>query len=422
MDYTDKSYIEEGLGRFISQPTISLMLNDIRVLPITSDPTREDSDGDRIADRYDPHKLLAIDVDTPCLYDNTIRGAENHVLVTDGTGNAYICANCDIEPLPSPETEDRENLSDDDYMTVQVLLSIYRYFIQIQDYLSADAIYASIEKIRYYNTLNGRKYSCSDEQGSYYSPIEYKYIANENDYYITIDVLDTTYHNLHINNIVTAISFVGDILLLSIPTENLAQKLISLTAGIVFSFIKEAYCSYIENREISWPTFFESIIPTIVDIHLKEGFTCSTVMLSSYVNKLAVYNFSDSSDNVGAIYKDYCAKVTIKGNVGEKVFSYSAKQLDLNSAVSLCVYKANELPSEEFYTNNTAVVLYEMKEWSEIQYFYKNTVILNQSDLNYFDCEWIWGIVGRYYQKMNTSSNEFYWEWWDERTGRPYES
>ncbi len=422
MDYTELSYVEEGLNRFLGAYNVTNLLGDIRVLPISSDPTHADSDGDGIADEYDPHKLLAIDIDTPCLYNDNIHGAENHILISDGTGNAYICANCDMAPLAAPETEDRENLSDDDYMTVQVLLSIYRYFIQIQDYSSADSIYASIDKIRYYKTLTGKQYSCSDQKGDYYSPILYKFIDNENDYYITIDVLDTTYHNRHINNIMTATFFVGDILLLCIPTTTLASKLICSVAGITFAFIKEAYYSYIDEREFSIPVFIESIIPTVVDIHFKEGFVCSSLMLSSYINKLAVSNFTDSNDRTGAIYKDYCVEITIKGNAGEKTFSYSAKQIDLNSAPSLNVYKANELPEDNFYLSNTAVVLYEMREWSEIQYFYKNTLFFRESDMQYYDYERIWGIVGCYYQKMNTSGYKFYWEWWDERTNQLYES
>lgn len=105
MDYTDKSYVEEGLGRFISQPTISLMLNDIRVMPITSDPTREDSDGDGIIDKYDPNKLKTGDINTMCLYSKELPlynndDIGNHYLVCISQTERYNnlrCVNCNYE-------------------------------------------------------------------------------------------------------------------------------------------------------------------------------------------------------------------------------------------------------------------------------------------------------------------------------------
>lgn len=105
MDYTDKSYVEEGLGRFISQPTISLMLNDIHVMPITSDPTREDSDGDGIIDKYDPNKLKTGDINTMCLYSKELPlynndDIGNHYLVCVSQTERYNnlrCVNCNYE-------------------------------------------------------------------------------------------------------------------------------------------------------------------------------------------------------------------------------------------------------------------------------------------------------------------------------------
>ena len=139
MDYTDKSYVEEGLGRFISQPTISLMLNDIRVMPITSDPTREDSDGDGIIDKYDPNKLKTGDINTMCLYDYEynkkvmehyyVRGN----LIHDNLFRICYCINCnDKKRVPEyyedhyyinyPVTDDVSNNNNDfEYVPSDVL-------------------------------------------------------------------------------------------------------------------------------------------------------------------------------------------------------------------------------------------------------------------------------------------------------------
>lgn len=191
MDYSDKSYVEEGLGRFISQPTISLMLNDIRVMPITSDPTREDSDGDNINDRLDPHKLIGTDIYTPCIDDNGKYGVENHLLKfhTNSDGiRSYYCQNCDYEVV-APEEEDIVNLYYDDYLIIVALEKMHTLVLNNGDLINANIIYSSIDRIRMIRAIH--KYSYCDSNGDYVSPLNIC-IDESNDYYIHINSYETT--------------------------------------------------------------------------------------------------------------------------------------------------------------------------------------------------------------------------------------
>ncbi|MBE6889737.1 MAG: hypothetical protein E7485_06960 [Ruminococcaceae bacterium] len=58
MDYTELSYVKEGLNRFLGAYNVTNLLGDIRVLPISSDPTSEDGDGDGYIDTIDEDRLI----------------------------------------------------------------------------------------------------------------------------------------------------------------------------------------------------------------------------------------------------------------------------------------------------------------------------------------------------------------------------
>ncbi len=175
MDYTDKSYVEEGLGRFISQPTISLMLNDIRVMPITSDPTREDSDGDGIDDLYDPHKLLANDINTPCLYNSTV-GIDDHNFEAffDGSIEYLYCENCSLT-IKHPSAQDAEVLNYSSLVAVNFLQSIYDFWANSGNIEMSELVYRVIDSIR--EKQKKWSYDYCDSNGKYVSPMAYCYTS-----------------------------------------------------------------------------------------------------------------------------------------------------------------------------------------------------------------------------------------------------
>ncbi|MBD5104150.1 MAG: hypothetical protein HDT47_04705 [Ruminococcaceae bacterium] len=104
MRFVECSYVEEGLERFQSDYGINFgaAIAGARVLPILSDPTRIDSDGDGIDDLIDPRKLDSSDIKTNCLYkscfdDYDDNDAFNHnyeFLKQDGNYRVCVCINC----------------------------------------------------------------------------------------------------------------------------------------------------------------------------------------------------------------------------------------------------------------------------------------------------------------------------------------
>lgn len=96
--------------------------------------------------------------------------------------------------------------------------------------------------------------------------------------------------------------------------------------------------------------------------------------------------------------------------------------MDLNSDFELQVYKTNEIANEEFHIANYSVILFE-EEWTAMNYPYKNAIELFQSDLHYEKKDYarLFSLIGGYYSKMNTDTNIFYWQKFNERTGELYE-
>ena len=141
MNYSEASYVVEALDRLQSElgkdfgSAIALQ----NIMPISSDPTQEDSDGDGIIDKYDPNKLKTGDINTMCLYDYEynkkvmehyyVRGN----LIHDNLFRICYCINCnDKKRVPEyyedhyyinyPVTDDVSNNNNDfEYVPSDVL-------------------------------------------------------------------------------------------------------------------------------------------------------------------------------------------------------------------------------------------------------------------------------------------------------------
>ena len=84
MSFAECFYVEEGLERFLGDHVKSYgaMIAEARVLPIRSDPTREDSDEDGLLDaapQYYNDKMIAPKDNTPLKYDGPKGAWSNHV-------------------------------------------------------------------------------------------------------------------------------------------------------------------------------------------------------------------------------------------------------------------------------------------------------------------------------------------------------
>ncbi len=104
---TDKDGLSDGdeVGKLYRDTSIPLstpiqdMVFKFR-FDVTSNPTKGDSDEDGIMDKYDPHKFLKIDVETPCLYGEYDPDDVNihHMVKQKSEGESlvvsYRCSNC----------------------------------------------------------------------------------------------------------------------------------------------------------------------------------------------------------------------------------------------------------------------------------------------------------------------------------------
>lgn len=124
ISFAEKPYAEDGLSRFKAahwvsgmpstafEQCIAYVVSSTYVLPIFSDPTKKDSDGDEIDDKYDPHALNMIDSESVCIYSENkelLTDDKYHLLkrVTEVNGaSKYVCINCGYtRPVYSAEYE-----------------------------------------------------------------------------------------------------------------------------------------------------------------------------------------------------------------------------------------------------------------------------------------------------------------------------
>ncbi len=241
MDFTELSYIEKGLERYKQTLGINfdVAIYSVRVLPILSDPTRADGDGDGIVDRYDPHKMSEGDVDTQCLYFNKTVGVENHYFAEyiDNSTARLACCNCGYDII-APSSQDYEVLEYSQLITVEFLRQVYEYYVTIEDFAAAENIYHVIDSIR--GKQPKYTYEHCDEHGSYISPIEYAITDEDNNPYY-INITTSEYNSLEKRNAAyyTFFDVGSDIICLILPPA----------VGLVISSVKLAI-SYINTRSV----------------------------------------------------------------------------------------------------------------------------------------------------------------------------
>lgn len=192
LEFTELTYVEEGLKRYQQDLKYNFgeAIRGKRVLPILSDPTRADSDGDGIVDKYDPHPLIDGDKDTPCLYNSSVVGVENHNY-DDGeclcrNRAEMVCVNCSSIIL-HPASQDASVLSYSQLVLVDYLCELYEHYCMTMDIILAENIYHIIDTIR---SRQGKwKYDYCDSEGYYVPPVEYAVInAEDNPYYVDVSI------------------------------------------------------------------------------------------------------------------------------------------------------------------------------------------------------------------------------------------
>ena len=242
-------YVENGLQRYCESlnhdyATLEYILSIAPVLPINSDPTLEDSDGDTLTDTIDNDPLREIgDVSKCWLYHNNYteiflalfgekeynnyddHDVYNHRLELQSEVNDegkekiyYVCTeNCcngsdGYEPIkflsPSYEDEymcgDEGHYSDGKYVLIRQLETASLYYMLAGNQKYAEALYHIVDRYRRQNEIDwknigGFKYQFSQD-GKYVSPMSYMYSEEDMDVAINLSI---NYENLAANELET---------------------------------------------------------------------------------------------------------------------------------------------------------------------------------------------------------------------------
>lgn len=311
-------YVENGLQRYCDSlnhdySTLDFILSVMPVLPINSDPTNEDSDGDTLADTIDNDPLREIGNVSKCWlyhndykeiylalfgeedynsYDNT--DASNHspipILDEDESGNEctkFVCICCNNYTVISPDEQDRNNLSMEDYLIVRTLQCIYAENINKPDtnYLSAEAAYHLIDIIR--RERANRAYAYEFQSNSRCcSPISYKLSDEE----IKNSIVDVT---------VTRHTAADDFF------DNMAMANLSFITGlhplltVAYTGINTAYEIYKDEDILTMIENNESgLIATGVDIMIDKKLNATQYHVDNVSNALTLLMFLNSTNDL----------------------------------------------------------------------------------------------------------------------------
>lgn len=283
-------YVENGLQRYCDSlnhdySTLDFILSVMPVLPINSDPTNEDSDGDTLLDTIDNDPLREIgDVSKCWLYHNDYKkiylalfGEEeynnyddhdvcNHTLMLsveeDDEGNQVVYFNCIEEccngsdgseaiKFLSPSYEDAYMCGDDGfysdgkYMLIRQLESASLYFMLAGNQKYAEALYHIVDQYRWQNetdwaSITGWKYQYS-VNGKYVSPMLYTYSEEELDVAVNLSI---NYENIAVNELEFMLASHAYALFFSITGSTVTTvggKLISSFGGFAVSSLIAAY-------------------------------------------------------------------------------------------------------------------------------------------------------------------------------------
>ena len=218
VDYkAELTYVERGLNRFgdviISDKSfLDYVYETVRVLPIVSDPTSEDGDGDTVPDDVDIDPLVPYLIVSDCIYHTDItHSVSKHALVNgyDESGiPVYVCVNC-CEMFIDPEYEDYEKLNEQQFALVKSL-QLCAYELENSNEVNSQetinsliSIYSIIDKIRETVVANNVTfYDYADDVydennkfvGRHYVSPKSKSIKDKNPYnlYVDIDITQIT--------------------------------------------------------------------------------------------------------------------------------------------------------------------------------------------------------------------------------------
>lgn len=367
MDFTKLSYVEDGLARFQEDTTYRYgeAICTMRVMPILSDPTRADSDGDNINDRLDPHKLIGTDIYTPCIDDNGKYGVENHLLKfhTNSDGiRSYYCQNCDYEVV-APEEEDIDNLYYDDYLIIVALEKMHTLVLNNGDLINANIIYSSIDRIRKIRAIH--KYSYCDSNGDYVSPLNIC-IDESNDYYIHINSYETTDLNRRLELAEKVFIYGGKIVI----------DYLCLTPGfppalaIAWTVVSELGMALYEQREydvtsVAISSFFTCVGGGFTDslygfnipdpLHpgkpLGDDILSGTFLVFSLINQYGIANTYDHALEFKEDTRQFAMSVSIQNTVAE---AYLGLNLD-NNEITKHTFRYYERDENLPYSNALSV-------------------------------------------------------------------
>lgn len=167
IDYKDELlYVKSGLYRYddkliTGSNSISYLRTNVNVLPIKSDPTNPDGDGDGINDLGDHYPLEFEDKDFA-----------KHTMVLNNEG-IYYCKYCDLKVM-TPDAQDKLVLTEEDYLTIKSLedFMAFLYFNRINNVAGYDdaekyekLVLHEIDKIRTKPDYNC-KYDMVDSNGN----------------------------------------------------------------------------------------------------------------------------------------------------------------------------------------------------------------------------------------------------------------
>ena len=184
---SELTYVERGFNRFgdvvINDIAfLNYVYNTVNVLPIVSDPTSEDGDGDTVPDDIDSEPLVPYLIVSKCIYGDYSHDVLKHGLLPAYNNGEYVyeCINCGESFIP-PELEDITKLSLHEYTLVTALERIYLETLKL-DKRYAESIYRIVDRIR-----SNYSYDYHSEGNLYESPIKYEY-TNKNDYDFRINI------------------------------------------------------------------------------------------------------------------------------------------------------------------------------------------------------------------------------------------
>ena len=168
---SELTYVERGLNRFDDviindNAFLNYVYGTVYVLPIVSDPTSEDGDGDGIPDIGDHYPLIEEDYNV-----------FNHNLYLNAKGE-FECSECGII-IQSPYVQDKTILAEDDYLKVQSLKNEFLQQIsrsnkdeltleEYEEFYSKSIFIYQIEIIRSQEQY-AKQYDFKGPNGVYYS-------------------------------------------------------------------------------------------------------------------------------------------------------------------------------------------------------------------------------------------------------------